>query len=486
MKSSEAKRALTRAGAKSLVAFAVFVAIVPAAVRGQPAPSNDEFRNSRPTPLAEVPGSLAPLPIQQDLKNGVRLLVVENHALPLVAVEALIGVGTDGEPLEKAGLAAFTAAAMLEATKTRTAALLAQGTATIGARFTASADPETTSIRLQCPSETLGPALDLLADVLVNPAFDPGDVERVRWQSLAERGKHLRKLWFLDLLDLLTWGPDHPWGQPSGGTVATINAVAPADLASFHEAWYRPRNTVISISGDVAADQPGRFLSERLATWEPRPVRVVRLPRAPILRGGDLRFVSLPAAQQSYLEAVGRGPGARDVDALPLAIATAFLKAASGSSPDRRLAVAVRALRSDSLITLATEIPVQENVADAVVKLRKALTTFTARLGQRELQAARDTLARDVSSQLETNAGMAHAMAMLAFQGLPLDHFRTLPDRVKSTDAAAIARVTKKYLAPQRMTFVVAASPSREGDLKSRGLHPVNVRSGEISRTLRK
>src|SRR5262249_38386705 len=123
---------------------------------------------------------VAPVPVERKLKNGARLLVVENHAVPLVAIEIRVGTGVDGEPLDKAGLASFTARIVRQGTRSRTSIQPAEQVDDLAARLSTGAMDESSRLGLNCLTETLPQALDLLADVLQNPAFRGEDVERVR------------------------------------------------------------------------------------------------------------------------------------------------------------------------------------------------------------------------------------------------------------------------------------------------------------------
>jgi len=131
------------------------------------------FRAQPPPPLAQQPHFDPPVPVQRRLKNGARLLIVENRSLPLVAVDVRFLHGIDGDPKGKAGLAEFVSDMVDEGTKGRSAAKFAEEVEDLAAHLSASTSLETANVHLNCLTETLPKALELMADVVQNPAFRP-------------------------------------------------------------------------------------------------------------------------------------------------------------------------------------------------------------------------------------------------------------------------------------------------------------------------
>src|SRR5207248_1668800 len=121
------------------------------------------FRVQAPPPLAQQPHFDPPVPIERKLKNGARVLIVENHAVPLVAIGVRFLHGVDADPKDKPGLAEFVADMVDEGTKKRPAQKLAEEVEDLAAHLGAGASLETASVNLNCLTETLPKALELLA-----------------------------------------------------------------------------------------------------------------------------------------------------------------------------------------------------------------------------------------------------------------------------------------------------------------------------------
>src|SRR5581483_3555436 len=214
---------------------------------------DEPFRGKQPTPLANEPAFTAPVPTERKLKNGAELLVVENHAVPLVAVEVVIRAGVDEEPLNRDGLAEFLAQMLLEGTTSRTAIDIEIARERLAAQLSSAGGTETTVLHLNALKETLPEALALMADVLLHPALRDGDIDRLRGLTLTGLAQKKGSAVALARDDFfkLVWGSKNVRGLPASGTPESVKAITAADLKRFHKAWFVPNNALISVSGDT-------------------------------------------------------------------------------------------------------------------------------------------------------------------------------------------------------------------------------------------
>jgi zinc protease len=433
----------------------------------------------------------APEPTERTLPNGVKLLVVENHAVPLVAIDVLVETGIDGEPLGKAGLSKFVAGMLTEGTKTRDATQLAEQIEDLSTIFYAQSTQETTQIHVNALKEVLPQSLDILADVIMNPAFRKEDVERERGLMLTDLEQKASSPGLLarDEQLRIMYGDKHPWGQPTGGTPATVKAITIADMVKFHDLYFRPTNTIISVSGDTTADEMAKLLTEKLSGWKKRPRVVVKLPKPKPAAKRTIVVVDKPGASQSQVWTFGPAVSAKDPDAIALRVANHIL-----GGPFARLDLNIRenkgysygarstvALLKDHGLWLASS-GVKANVTtEALVEFEKELHAMQKpELKPGELENAKEAQIRSLPSALERNDAVATAMATLAFNGQPLDYFRTLPDKVAAVDAAAVARVAAKYDRPDAWSIVIVGPrAASEAKLEAMKLGDITFKSGE-------
>lgn len=431
-----------------------------------PGAPDAEFRATKPAAASGNDTFKAPVPVEKKLKNGARLLVVENHAVPLVAIDIAIPVGADVVPLDKTGLDDFTATMLNESTMKRSSLELAGAIDDLALNLSSSAGPETMHLTINSLSETLPQALDLMAEVLLQPAFKAEDIERVRDQlltGLVQKNASPPAM-ASDQLVRMFYGAKHPLGQPNGGTAETIKSITAADLKKFHDTWYRPNGAVIGVSGDVSASDIQAMLEARLAGWKPKTTAKPKLAAVPVLPK-QVVLVDKADASQSQVWVVGKLFPARSPDAIAVTVANNVV----GGLFNSRINLNVRETKAWSY-GVRSRVSLRRNdgwvltsggiqapfTAEALGEYYKELDAFAGgELREGELDRAKEAVIRVLPSALETNSAVAASMTNLALNGMPLDYYATLPAKVAKVDAKEIARVAKKYFSSAKMPAVV-------------------------------
>ena len=455
------------------------------------------FRAEKPPPLAGQPRFEAPVPLQRKLRNGARVLVAENHAVPIVAIEILFGTGIGGESPGKSGLAGFVASMVTESTRSRSTTQLAAELEDEAIELGAGAGNETSRIRLNTLKEALPKAIELLADVLQNPAFRPADVDRIRRLKLAALAQKQGSPGALaaDRAAALLYGEKHPWGQPAGGTPETVGSITPDDLRKFQRTWYRPNNAIVSVAGDVTADEIVNVLDRRLAGWKKAPLPQLRLPPFPPLEDRFISALDKPGTTQSQVWVVGRTFDARNPDRQPLLVANEVL----GGLFTSRLNMNLREQHGYSY-GIASSVSLNktygtffvtggilaQHTAEAVREYEREMTKFAAEgPTDEEVAKAKETIIRGLPAALETDDAVSAALATLDFDGMPLDYYRTVADRYAKITRADAARAAKQWIQPGRWPVIVVGPVGGAVDpLRALALGEVRVQpapgSGEV------
>lgn len=238
--------------------------------------------------LPALPVWAAALGRREVLPNGMVLVVAERRAVPIVTVSMLIQAGSIFDPPEKPGVANLVAQLLTQGTKTRTAPQISEAIEFIGGALSVDAGHELTSISLSVLSKDLDLGLDLMADVLRNPTFNPEDVRR-KIQEVVAGIKHdqedpgtVSSQAFLALL----YGAS-PFGRPVEGTEASVPTITRDDLMRFHAAYFHPDKTILAVVGDVSEADLRQRLSARLGAWQSGGPAVVPPPSpAPVGQAG--------------------------------------------------------------------------------------------------------------------------------------------------------------------------------------------------------
>jgi zinc protease len=239
---------------------------------------------------ALAPASAADVPIRKfTLANGLRLLLKEDHRLPFVEFRSVLRGGVLVEAPEKNGVTQLTAKMLLKGTTKRSAGQVASEIESVGGSIDTFAGYNSFGVNAEVLSSDFTTGLDLVSDVLLNPAFSGMELERERElllaairaqkdQLLQSAGKAMRQALF---------GPAG-YGLDSLGTEESVARIATADLKAFHENFATPENCVLAIYGDInTADARGavekslgqwRSLKQGDPSpkWQPRPLDSVK------------------------------------------------------------------------------------------------------------------------------------------------------------------------------------------------------------------
>jgi predicted Zn-dependent peptidase len=437
---------------------------------------------------------VAPSVQEKRLPNGVRILVVERHELPVVALDLAFDRGADQD---KPGVGGFAGAMLLQGTKTRSALQLSDELARIGASAEASVSYDASQLTMTCLSGKFADALTLAADIVENPAFKKEEIERERSHRLtaiAQENDRPATILSNTVGDVL-YPASHPYASSLLGTADAVKHLGAGDLARYHDEAFRPDRLTVAVSGDVRFDDVVAQVTRAFGSWKGQSPKA-KVPAAPPEPKSDVPRVVLvdrPGATQSSvaLTLVGVPRQNKDYDALlvmntilggafssrlnmNLREAHAYTYGA-GSSFDFRHGPGP--FRAGGAI-------VREKTGPAVTEILKELDRLrTDPVSDAELADAKAYLVRTLPARFETTGNTADTLASLAVYGLPLDEYATRPARFGKVTADDVKRVAATYLAPGAYHLVVVGDAKVvEAQLGEVGLGQVSVRKREAEK----
>jgi len=207
------------------------------------------------------------------LDNGLTVLVKENHTTPIVSVGSYTVGGARVETIP--GLGNFTASMLPRGTKKMSGEKISETFDAMGAVYNCSANHTRIQSSLTLLSQDFEDGFKIFADVLLNPKFDEAEIEKQR--ELIKAGILARKDdWATEALDRMVAAHfgDHPYGHPPVGTEETVDVITRDDMVAHHAAFMSPDNTVVTIFGDVAADEAVALAEKTFGKWTPANVAV--------------------------------------------------------------------------------------------------------------------------------------------------------------------------------------------------------------------
>ncbi len=411
-----------------------------------------------------IPAAAAPLAHREVLPNGMVLLVAERPAIPIVVVRVYLHAGSVYDPPEAGGLANLTADMLTRGTAKRSGPELDQAIEFVGGSLEGDAGRDGAALSLSVLKKDLKMGLDLLAEVLLTPAFPEPELKR-RSEEIAaaiERSEQDPGTVAAREMALLLY-PGHPYSRPVAGTVESVKKITRAQIAGFYRENYRPDTAVVAVVGDVTRDELRRELLARLGSWSPaaspRPV----IPLAPATPPVESRVIHRDLTQATVSLA---RPGIRQdhPDYFPLVVANYVLGGGSASRlytrvrEERGLAYSVYSALGPGRYGASYFVGLQTRL-DAVDEAVRLAKEEMARMGReevsaRELALAKSYLIGSYPLRTDTSGKMAGLLVAIEENDLGLDW----PDRFKAgvsrVTLADVKRVGALYMDPATFSSV--------------------------------
>lgn len=445
-----------------------------------------DFRKAPPPSGPEV--TYVPPRIQEaTLQNGIRVLLVERHELPVVAVEVVVDRGADQA---SPAVGAFAGDMLALGTKTRSALAFSDEMGKLGANYDAWVGYDGGGVSAQSLSIKLGEVLTLVGDAIMRPAFAKAEVDRERSRrltALAEMNDRPASLLSIAVGKAL-YPATHPYGLPLLGTEEALKKVTPADLARFHAAHFQPDRTTVAIAGDVTKADAVKEVERVFGGWK-GTAQAAKDPEDPPAPGAaDARLIVLdrPGLTQSMISVAlpGVARSTKDYDAILV------MNTILGGQFSSRLNLNLREkhaytygarsgfdMRHGAGPFTAGGAIVRENTGPAVKEILAEVTRVRSEpVTADELADAKANLIRQLPARFETAQATASTVAGLAIYHLPLDEFATRPDRIRRVTREDVQRVAAKYLLPDRLRVVMVADAGAvQAQLQPLGLGAADI-----------
>lgn len=426
-----------------------------------------------------------PAPQKIELKNGLTVLLVERHNLPVIAANLVIVGGGGANPIDRSGLASFTTSMLQEGTKTRPALTLADNIDQIGAVISTESNYDYSSVSIRALSNNAAPALDLLSDMALHPAFDPKDVDRVRNERVTDilQQKDSPRMLVTKAANRLVYGDKHPYGYLITGTETSNKDISRDDLVSFWKATFVPGNSALVLAGDLTEAQARSLAEKHFGGWTGSGKKQVP-PAIDNRLARGLVIMDKPDAPQTEVRVVGLGAPRSSPDYVPMQVMNTALGGLFSSRINMNLrekhgytygAFSRFDFRHEPGLFAAGG-GIRANVtAPAVSELLKEINAIQqSPISPDELTLAKNAFALSLAGRFETSPQTSQIMSDLFAYDLPLDYYRTLPGKIEAVTAPEVEAMAKKYLVPGSMAVVAVGDRAKiEPELVKLDIGPV-------------
>jgi zinc protease len=445
-------------------------------------------RTAEPKPAAE--SAFIPPEIQTGkLRNGLEVLVVEDHKLPLVNMTVVIKSGWAADPKNRPGAASLASELVDEGTATRTALQIAEEAKLLGASLGTSSAFDASYVSLEILRKEMKKGLSLLSDVVLHPVFPGEELERQRGiylgriaQEAMEPSTSGLKLFYRTL-----YGPDHPYAQPftGSGTEASIKALKRENLVDYYGTFYRPNNAALVVVGDVKLKEMLPALEAAFGEWKPKEVPSVSIPAVKPPAATKLFLVDKPGAAQSAVFAGNLGIERRSPDYFAVQV----MNNALGGKFTSRINLNLRedkgytygarssftATRSVGAFFVSAPVHTQYT-KETVVEIDRELRGISGQkpIEGEELQDSKNFLVKSFAQRFSSTDWVAGQVADQVKFSLPLDYLKQYIPSIQGVDAASVTAAAKKFIHPEALLYVIVGDVAKIEP----GLRELNI--GEI------
>ncbi len=428
-------------------------------------------RVSPPEPLA-VRHVTLPEITETKLPNGLRVMVLSQTDLPIVATQLILPGGESAVPANQAGLASFAAALLTRGTENRSANDIAAAIEQVGGSLEASASRDIFSLSTLVLSEYDDLAFELLGDVAFNATFPQDELEVIQQRALNGLEFTLADAEALAerTFNAIVYG-DHPYGNIE--TVASYEAVTREDIINYYNTQLDPAKALLIIAGDITPDAAIEQASNIFADWQAPPVNTAYQAVLPEL--------SQPDQQTIYL--LNR-PGSSQVEVMLGHLGI------SGSSPERRiLGVANRILGGSSSARLFRNLREEKGYTYGVYSsfsfprdrgrfsisaavrnevVRPALEEILQEIEMlrsdpvpsEELDNVKNNIIGSYALSLETLLDFVNQIVSLESRGLAIDELNTYLDAIAVVTSDDVLEAAQRRLLPDQMVIVAVGDAS--------------------------
>jgi len=405
------------------------------------------------------------------LKNGLTVLLMEKHGVPIVDIAVIVKSGSVADPAGEEGLASVTAGLLHKGTAKRSAQQFAADLDFIGAEFSADASADYTTISSEFLTKDVDKGVDLFSDAVLHPVFAQGEVEKLLAQEIdgikaaKDEAQSVALNYYYGYLF-----NKHAYGRPVGGDELSLARIKRDAIAKFYETNYTPGNTILAVAGEFNAAQMRAKLEQALGGWKTKPSLLPAIIGPTAVKGKKLLLVDKPDSTQTFFVFGNIGTAENDPDRVAIRVVNTIfggrftselneaLRVESGltygaeaffDSRKEPGAFAIYSFTKNESTTQAIDLALQ-----VLAKLHKEGVT------PEQLASAKAYLKGQFPPSIETSGQLARTIAAHEFYGLNDDEINQMEARIDAVTPAMAKQVIAKHFPEENLVFMLIGKAS--------------------------
>jgi zinc protease len=410
------------------------------------------------------------------LPNGLKIVLAERHSIPQVQLTLLVDAGYAADQFAAPGTASLTLDMLDEGTTRRSALQISDTLSQLGAQLSTSSQLDVSRVALSTLKENVDPALDIFADVVLNPAFPQADFQRQQRQRLAriQREKVQPVQMALRVFPQLLYGANHAYGNPltGSGTEQSVTQMTRDDLVRFHRTWFKPNHATLVIVGDVSLAEIQPRLTRLFSGWKAGDVPQKNVGTVADQARPVVYILDRPGAEQSVILAADLAAPKANPHEYAIEAMTSLL----GGQFTSRINMNLREGKhwSYGAFTFIWDArgqrpfiayaPVQtDKTKESMIEVDRELRGI---LGPRpvaadELAKAQANLTLTLPGNWETMDAVQGSLEQLVTFGLDDHYYETYAQRVRALTIPDAAGAAEETIRPDHLVWVVVGDRSK-------------------------
>jgi zinc protease len=446
-------------------------------------------------PPVGQPEALRLPPMQKaTLSNGLKVVLAERHAAPVVNFSLLVDSGYASDSPNLPGVASLALRMLEEGTPSRGSLKISEELEGLGANFSTGTNLDGAFVNMNVLKATMPKALDLYADLLLHPAFPQNEFARLQQDRIAtiQREKSVPQLMALRVLPTLLYGKGHAYALPftGSGTEEAVRKMTREDLARYHQTWFKPNNATLLVVGDTSLAEMKPLLEKAFAGWKAGEVPKKNVAQVSQPARTVVYLMDRPGALQSVIYGAQLAPPRNTPEAVPLQVVNNIFGGTFSSRINMNLredkhwsyGVSTQLASAVGQRPFLSASPVQtDKTADA---LKELVGEYRGMAGGRpidaaELKAAQDNATLGLPGAFETASQLSSAYSTILQYQLPENYYNTFTEKALALTPEQANALAARTIMPDKLIWVVVGDMSKveQGirDLKLGEVHKIDV-----------
>jgi len=422
------------------------------------------------------PDARFPAIARATLPNGLKIVLAERHSIPQVNMTLLMDAGYAADQFATPGTASLTLDMLDEGTRTRTALQISDTLSQLGADLSTGSQLDVSSVSLSTLKETLDPALDIFADVVLNPAFPQADFQRQQRQRVAriQREKVQPVQMALRVFPQLLYGAKHAYGNPltGSGTEETVTRMTRDDLVRFHRTWFKPNHATLVVVGDISLAEIQPKLARLFSGWQAGDVPQKNVSTVADQPRPLVYILDRPGSEQSIIFAADLAPPKANQHEYAIEAMTSLL----GGQFTSRVNMNLREDKhwSYGAFTLVWDArgqrpfiayaPVQtDKTKESMIEVDRELRGILGPkpIAADELAKAQANLTLTLPGNWETMDAVQGSLEQLVTYGLDDHYYETYAQRVRALTIPDATTAAQEAIRPDHLVWVVVGDRAK-------------------------